>query len=366
MDKALAAEIHKSESRGGLAWESDSCALIRKARSALSFDTMVLGIVDQRQPLPEAFLAVERVNGRRLKRWCAGEHREDPLWRQARRVGRADGKRLKSHPGPPLPASQHVLVHALAASLDGRRYWYLAAGRKRHPFIAADHRRAALHLRLTHMAFDYADEPGLGRVLLDADHQLIHADPLSENRFAERPGSLPELSGLVQSVIGQRWPKLTDRVPHDLALVLSGQSTWVRFRRDRAADGLDGRFTYLELRPLSEDDSPPVGRIEDDRIAQAIAYLSDHFADTPSLAEVAAAVHTSPFHFHRLFTKHVGVSPKHFLLRTQLQIAKWMIRRTRIPVGQIAAATGFASHGHFTATFHRLVGLSPTTYRERS
>ena len=31
---------------------------------------------------------------------------------------------------------------------------------------------------------------------------------------------------------------------------------------------------------------------------------------------------------------------------------------------QIAAATGYSSHGHFTSTFHRLTGKSPTEYRE--
>src|SRR5690606_25740731 len=121
---------------------------------------------------------------------------------------------------------------------------------------------------------------------------------------------------------------------------------------------------YLELRPLEEGDIPPVGVVEDPRVAAAIAFLTDRFASAPTLTEVAEAVQTSPFHFHRLFVRHVGLSPKHYLLRMQLMMAKWMLRATRKAIGDIATATGFASHGHFTATFHRIVGVSPSTYRE--
>ena len=45
-------------------------------------------------------------------------------------------------------------------------------------------------------------------------------------------------------------------------------------------------------------------------------------------------------------------------------MAKWMLRALRIPIGSIAEMTGFSSHGHFTSTFHRLIGVSPTEYRE--
>ncbi|MDZ4821746.1 MAG: helix-turn-helix domain-containing protein, partial [Planctomycetota bacterium] len=31
---------------------------------------------------------------------------------------------------------------------------------------------------------------------------------------------------------------------------------------------------------------------------------------------------------------------------------------------KVASATGFSSHGHFASTFHRLIGVSPTEYRE--
>ena len=50
-----------------------------------------------------------------------------------------------------------------------------------------------------------------------------------------------------------------------------------------------------------------------ERIERAIAYLESHAREQPSLAEVAAEVHLSEFHFQRLFRRWAGVSPKRFL-----------------------------------------------------
>ena len=83
-----------------------------------------------------------------------------------------------------------------------------------------------------------------------------------------------------------------------------------------------------------------------------------------SLAVASKQAGMSPLHFQRLYMKQVGISPKQYLMRKQLQMAKWFLRAHRIHISKVASATGFSSHGHFTSTFHRLIGVSPTEYRE--
>ena len=58
------------------------------------------------------------------------------------------------------------------------------------------------------------------------------------------------------------------------------------------------------------------------RMARAIRFLSEHYLDQPSLENAAAAVNLSPFHFQRLFTRYVGVSPKSFVGNLTLDHAK--------------------------------------------
>ncbi|MBV9992675.1 MAG: methylated-DNA--[protein]-cysteine S-methyltransferase [Alphaproteobacteria bacterium] len=58
------------------------------------------------------------------------------------------------------------------------------------------------------------------------------------------------------------------------------------------------------------------------RMARAIRYLSENYQDQPSLDAAAEAVGLSPFHFQRVFTRYVGVSPKSFVGHLTLGHAK--------------------------------------------
>jgi AraC family transcriptional regulator, regulatory protein of adaptative response / methylated-DNA-[protein]-cysteine methyltransferase len=58
------------------------------------------------------------------------------------------------------------------------------------------------------------------------------------------------------------------------------------------------------------------------RMGRAIRFLSANYLDQPRLEDAADAVGLSPFHFQRLFTRYVGVSPKHFVGHLTLGHAK--------------------------------------------
>jgi AraC-like DNA-binding protein len=166
--------------------------------------------------------------------------------------------------------------------------------------------------------------------------------------------------------VAQRWDAFDDQRERDVAMMFDGITQWIRFRMYNPLGRDDAIHWRLELTPLENGELPAVGLIEDERIAQALAYIHDHFHESPNLSNIAKAVHLSPFHFHRIFSKLVGISPKQYLQSKQLQTARWLLRSTSKAIGDIAEATGFASHGHFTSTFHRVVGLSPSEYREKS
>ena len=58
------------------------------------------------------------------------------------------------------------------------------------------------------------------------------------------------------------------------------------------------------------------------RIEWAINWLADHYQEQPTLARVAEEVGLSEFHFQRIFSERVGVSPKKFLQYLTLSHAK--------------------------------------------
>ncbi len=62
-------------------------------------------------------------------------------------------------------------------------------------------------------------------------------------------------------------------------------------------------------------------------IRRAILRLAQTYADQPGLEEVAREYDLSPFHFQRLFSRYVGVSPKHFIAHLTLDKAKAQLRQ---------------------------------------
>jgi len=63
------------------------------------------------------------------------------------------------------------------------------------------------------------------------------------------------------------------------------------------------------------------------RMGRAIRFLSEHYLDQPRLEDAAEAAGLSPFHFQRLFTRYVGVSPKAFVGHLTLGHAKKELAR---------------------------------------
>jgi AraC family transcriptional regulator of adaptative response/methylated-DNA-[protein]-cysteine methyltransferase len=58
------------------------------------------------------------------------------------------------------------------------------------------------------------------------------------------------------------------------------------------------------------------------RMARAIRFLVEHYEDQPRLEDAAGTAGLSPFHFQRVFTRYVGVSPKAFVGHLTLAHAK--------------------------------------------
>jgi len=64
-----------------------------------------------------------------------------------------------------------------------------------------------------------------------------------------------------------------------------------------------------------------------ERIARVIYYLDEHHTEQPDLATLARHSGLSPFHFHRLFARWAGITPKDFLQCLTLSHAKELLRQ---------------------------------------
>ena len=107
--------------------------------------------------------------------------------------------------------------------------------------------------------------------------------------------------------------------------------------------------------------STPAGR----RAGCAKEFVREHYTEKLSLERVAASVHISVFHFCKLFRKATGTTFTVFVSRTRAEKAKELLINPNLRISEIAFNVGFQSITHFNRVFKKLVGESPTSYRER-
>lgn len=99
-----------------------------------------------------------------------------------------------------------------------------------------------------------------------------------------------------------------------------------------------------------------------DRIAAAIEFIISRARSQPTLEEIAAHVHLSPFHFQRLFSRWAGITPKRFLQVLTLEHAKAMLHESR-PLLDISDAVGLSSGSRLYDHFVQLDAVTPGDYK---
>jgi AraC family transcriptional regulator of adaptative response / DNA-3-methyladenine glycosylase II len=85
--------------------------------------------------------------------------------------------------------------------------------------------------------------------------------------------------------------------------------------------------------------------------------------DGPGAARIAARLGVSDRHLRRIFETQFGVSPLQYLQTRRLLAAKQLIADTRLPMTQVALASGFASVRRFNDAFVAHYGLNPSMLR---
>jgi AraC-like DNA-binding protein len=84
------------------------------------------------------------------------------------------------------------------------------------------------------------------------------------------------------------------------------------------------------------------------------------------LEDAATQAGISPFHFLRLFTGVLGVTPHQYLVRSRLRHAARRLAFDDGPITDIAYDVGFGDLSNFVRTFHRAAGASPLRFRQAS
>jgi len=100
------------------------------------------------------------------------------------------------------------------------------------------------------------------------------------------------------------------------------------------------------------------------RVEKAILYLEGHFTEQPGLKELAASASLSEFHFQRLFTRWVGISPKRFMQYLTKERAKQLLAESR-DLLYTALASGLSGPGRLHDLFVTWEAVTPGEFKQR-
>ena len=139
---------------------------------------------------------------------------------------------------------------------------------------------------------------------------------------------------------------------------------------------LEQAVTNLRLRMTSCADgertlSPPVPELKkgdkSKYVLQAMDYIGAHYGDPGvSVGSIAQALGLSEGHLSHLFKKETDYTLNNYITRYRIHKAMELLRDCRARVYEVAEQVGYKDVAYFSATFKKLVGMSPSEYQDTS
>lgn len=100
------------------------------------------------------------------------------------------------------------------------------------------------------------------------------------------------------------------------------------------------------------------------KLKRVLDFIDDHLGEPVNLDAMAAVAGLSRFYFVSVFKRATGRSPYQHLLFRRVARAQTLIAQSPLSLREIGEASGFSSPAHFSSSFRRETGLSPTRYRD--
>jgi AraC family transcriptional regulator len=113
-----------------------------------------------------------------------------------------------------------------------------------------------------------------------------------------------------------------------------------------------------------ERDNVPVHARDRRRAVEAALRIDACAHESIDLDGAANDAGLSAFHFLRVFSSVLGVTPHQYLIRSRLRRAARLLADEARSISDIAFDVGFGDLSNFVRTFHRAAGVSPRRFRQ--
>ena len=94
-------------------------------------------------------------------------------------------------------------------------------------------------------------------------------------------------------------------------------------------------------------------------------YISEHYADPGiSVGSIAQSLGISEGHLSHTFKKETDYTLLNYLTRYRIQKSMELLRDCRTKVYEVAEQVGYKDVTHFSSTFKKVAGMSPSEYQD--
>jgi AraC family transcriptional regulator len=111
--------------------------------------------------------------------------------------------------------------------------------------------------------------------------------------------------------------------------------------------------------PVSAHGVLPRGKLH-----TVIEYIMENLEGNPTLEQMAAVVHLSPYHFARQFKATTGLPPHQYVISRRIERAQHLLcADDELSLVEVALRAGFPDQSKFSFHFKRIVGVTPRQFR---
>jgi len=100
-------------------------------------------------------------------------------------------------------------------------------------------------------------------------------------------------------------------------------------------------------------------------ITKAVQYIREHYEQPLEIKRLASIVNLSVRQFERGFYLAFKTSPAAYIARVRVEAACERLQNSSDKIAVIAQEVGFYDQSHMVKTFIKIMGVSPTTYRNK-
>lgn len=125
----------------------------------------------------------------------------------------------------------------------------------------------------------------------------------------------------------------------------------------------DDRDKEIDGHQLSIESGPILGGLSPYNLNKVEAFVKENLSESLLLSDLADCCRLSEKHFATQFKKSTQLTPHDYIVRERISKAKSLLLETKASVAEIARLVGYVNASHFSTSFRKITGVSPSRFR---